>query len=321
MPATHHDVSVRWETLGTYGFLAVDDPACLDAAHEIALDELAAVDRTCSRFRTDSDVSRANARPGEWTEVDPLLVAAVDVAVDAARLSDGLVDPCLGRSLLLLGYDADLAVVRERRTGPATVPAPPPPSGWREIRTDPDGALRVPTGCQIDLGATAKAWASDLVAASIVDRLGCHLVVSLGGDVRIGTPPGAAPRPWTVQVTERPADPDGELVTLDGGGLATSSTTARRWAHAEVRCTTSWTRAPGCRPTRDWRTVTATGPTCVSANIATTAALVLGPEAPAWLEGHGVTARLVDRDGSVRRIGHWPQAPATTTAKQSMGWN
>ncbi len=60
VPATHHDVSVRWETLGTYGFLAVDDPACLDAAHEIALDELAAVDRTCSRFR---DGLRRRAAP------------------------------------------------------------------------------------------------------------------------------------------------------------------------------------------------------------------------------------------------------------------
>jgi FAD:protein FMN transferase len=33
---------------------------------------------------------------------------------------------------------------------------------------------------------------------------------------------------------------------------------------------------------------------------------VLGAEAPAWLEEHGVTARLVAADGAVRRTGDWP---------------
>jgi thiamine biosynthesis lipoprotein len=55
-----------------------------------------------------------------------------------------------------------------------------------------------------------------------------------------------------------------------------------------------------------WRTVTATGPTCVAANVATTAGIVLGPDAERWLTDRGVDARLVDVDGRVHRAGRWP---------------
>ncbi len=76
------------------------------------------------------------------------------------------------------------------------------------------------------------------------------------------------------------------------------------------------------RPTDEhWRTATATGATCVAANVATTAALVLGAAAPAWLEANDVTARLVDRDGAVTRIGAWPEPAPTPTTQPTNGWN
>ena len=52
--------------------------------------------------------------------------------------------------------------------------------------------------------------------------------------------------------------------------------------------------------------MTATGPTCAAANTATTAAVVLGAEAPGWLTARGVAARLVAADGRVRTTGGWP---------------
>ena len=55
-----------------------------------------------------------------------------------------------------------------------------------------------------------------------------------------------------------------------------------------------------------WRSATAAAATCVDANIAATAAIVLGNEAPRWLEAAGVPARLVDRWGAVARIAGWP---------------
>src|SRR5664279_5605353 len=213
-----------------------------------------------------------------------------------------------------LGYDAGHEVVRTRTTGPTHhVQAPPRTGAWREVGLDQRGSVRVPEGCALDLGATAKAWASDLVARSVVDALECEVVVSLGGDVRVDRPDQAAPTSWPVRITERPREaepgPDGvrpTTVWLDSGGLATSSTTGRRWqrgsdsVHHVLDPRTAL-------PTREhWRTVTATGPTCLAANTASTAALVLGELAVPWLEERQVSARLVSRAGTVHITGEWP---------------
>ncbi len=311
--------SLTWRALGTYVYLATADPAQLGPAQAMAQAVLAEVDRTCSRFRSDSDLMRANARPGRWVAVDPLLVAAVSVAVEAAEHTDGLVDPCLGRSMVQLGYDADLDEVRRRPAPTApdptspdpTSPGPPPAprrGAWRDIGLDPDGAVRVPHGCSLDLGATAKAWAADLVAATLVDGLGCGVVVSLGGDIRCDAPPDSSGPGWPVRVTERPGEGRGQTVWLAGGGLATSSTTVRRWSSGgPVRHHIVDPRT-GLPTTGPWRTVTATGPTSVAANTASTAALVLGDQARPWLRDRSVTARLVSDTGAVHAVGSWPCA-------------
>lgn len=307
--------SARWKALGTYAFLATGDPTVLDAARVLARQVLDAVDRSCSRFRDDSDLTRANARPGHWVPVDPLLVAAVGVAVESARETDGLVDPLLGRPMAWLGYDADFEVVRRvNDPTPATPPPTPRPGAWREIGIDPESAILVPAGCSLDLGATAKAWASDLVAAAVVERFGCEVMVSLGGDVRMDGPDGSAPSTWPVAVTEHPEGADPEVVWLEGGGLATSSTTRRRWArHGQVRHHLLDPRT-GLPTSGPWRTVTATGATSVAANTATTAALVLGDDAEGWLIRKSVTGRLVSHEGRVHTIGGWPAEPDARTS-------
>ena len=295
--ATTHQ---RWSLWGTYAFLAVDDPALLPRARELADALLAGVEREVSRFRAGSDLSRANACAGTWSPAGPLLVAATRAALWAALSTDGLVDPCLGRALVSLGYDADLAAVRRRTTW--RVPSALPRLGaWRELEVRRD-AVRVPAGSALDLGATGKAWAADLVATTVATSLGCTAVVSLGGDVSVQGP-GA---PWPVQVSETPAG-DGPVVWV-GGGLATSSTLVRRWrgpSGAVVHHVLDpRTGAPAAEV---HRTVTCGGADALAANTASTAALVLGDAAPGWLASRGVTARLVDAHGVVRTVGDWPE--------------
>jgi thiamine biosynthesis lipoprotein len=53
--------------------------------------------------------------------------------------------------------------------------------------------------------------------------------------------------------------------------------------------------------------VSATGPSATAANIATTAAIVLGDEAVRWLTEREVAARLVAEDGTVALTPGWPQ--------------
>ena len=292
-----------FEALGTYVHLATSDAALLDRAVAVAGSVLTTIDRTCSRFRRDSDLSRVNARAGHAVPVDPVLVAAVRVAIAAAHESDGLVDPCLGAQLVALGYDADLGVVALRPDQPWR-PLPRHPAGaWRDVEVE-DETVRVPRGISLDLGATAKAWAADLVALTILEELGSGCVVSLGGDIRV-VGDDRVPS-WPVRVTEKPDDQGGTWVWLDAGGLATSSTVVRRWRAGGAERHHLVDPRTGLPVDGPWRTVTATGPTSVAANVATTAALVLGAEAVDWLDARGIDARLVGRDGRTTRTGTWP---------------
>ena len=298
----------RFGAFGSYGFLTVRRPSLLDHALRLTESVVADIDATCSRFRTDSDLSRANAAAGRWIGVDPLLVAAVSVACEAAAATGGLVNPLLGRTLVELGYDRDLRQLSPPcatvMPGDAPEPETPALDAWRAIGLNPDGSIRVPEATALDLGSTGKAWAADLVAAAIAHELGVAALVSVGGDVRI-VPDD---EPWQVAVSEDPAGPVHQVVSLVDGGLATSSTRIRRWSHAGAVRHHLLDPRTGQPVDEVWRTVTATGPSCVAANTATTAAIVMGAGAPGWLEERGVSARLHPAVGAPVTSAGWPSA-------------
>jgi thiamine biosynthesis lipoprotein len=292
--------------------LVVADPERLDTAWAAVHRLLRDVDLACSRFRSDSELAGLNSSPEAAVHVSPLLARAVDVALRAARLTGGAVDPTVGTAVRLTGYDRDFSVL-PNDGAPLRLEARRVP-GWRSVEFDRARRLvRLPPGVEIDLGATAKALAADLAAEAAHVAAGCPVLVSLGGDVAVR---GAPPEGWRVQVGEDSGAPiaDGEeVVAIQAGGLATSSTTVRRWRRGGVELhhiVDPWTGLPAAAP---WRTVSVAARTCVDANTATTAAVVLGEGAIAWLEAARLPARLVDRTGAVRRVAGWPE-PAVGVA-------
>ncbi len=294
----------RWRAIGTYVHLAVGESAALAEAQALAEEVLDEVDRACSRFRADSDLNRANAAAGTWVRVHPLLAAATQAAVGAAYETDGLVDPCLGRTIVSLGYDRTFQRLLERDPDQwATQLERPRADAWREVAVDLEGRVRVPTGVSLDLGATAKAWASDLIALTVYEELGVSALVSLGGDIRIAPDDEAG---WPVNITERPDEIGGETILLHSGGLATSSTRVRRWTTRGGEFHHLLDPRTGLPAEGPWCTATVTASSSLSANTATTAALVLGAEAVNWLTERSVTARLIGRDGQVQLVGDWP---------------
>jgi thiamine biosynthesis lipoprotein len=326
-----------WRALGTYVQLVVAGSPNLDAARDLATRMLDDVDRTCSRFRDDSDLTRANRNAGRWARVDPMLVAAVTAALRAADETGGLVDPTLGLSLAAAGYDRDYDAVRSSE-GPAAIPIAAVPNAWRQLELDPDGAIKVPAGVALDLGATGKAFASDLISAAIADRIGTGCVLSLGGDVAVGTPqPSGRPAvsgdtrngasaasddtadpdddsvaddaavPWQVTISETPDDDPVAMVTLPYGGMATSTVLARRWQRGGQVMHHVLDPATGRSIDPIWRTATVAAHTCLAANTASTATLILGAAAEDWLRSRPVSARLVARDGQVRYVGDWTE--------------
>ncbi|HEY1734012.1 MAG TPA: FAD:protein FMN transferase [Acidimicrobiales bacterium] len=121
------------------------------------------MDRAASRFRSDSELSRVHRAGGNPVVVSDGLLEAVRVALGAATATDGAVDPTVGPALCRLGYDRDFADVVGGRRG--ALPEPHPVPGWRAVEIDETrGTVRLPPGVELDLGATAKALASDRVA-------------------------------------------------------------------------------------------------------------------------------------------------------------
>jgi thiamine biosynthesis lipoprotein len=301
-------ISAGWRALGTSVVVAVTDAAVLPAAREVVASEIAALDLACSRFRDDSDLSRLNAAAGVPVVVSPLLAEAIRVALRAARLTDGDVDPTVGTCMTAIGYDADFALVG--RDGPALSGPSRPAPGWGCVTISDDLPLvGLPPGVSLDLGATAKALGADRAASAAARACGCGVLVGLGGDIAVAGPP--PPRGWPVRVTDdhaAAAEAPGQSITLAGGGLATSSSTVRHWQRGGVELhhiVDPHTGAPAPSP---YRTVSVAAASCVDANIASTAAMVRGAAAPDWLERTGLPARLVTLDGVILHLNHWPTA-------------
>ena len=294
--------------LGSSLRLVVTKPAGLLAA-KAAVDEVVkAIDLAASRFRNDSELSRLNASPEQAVTLSPLLAQAIAAALRGAELTDGAVDPTIGSAVRLAGYDADFTAVPANGE-PIQLIAHRVP-GWRALRFNPHSrTLRLPRGVELDLGATAKALASDLAAAAASKAIaGGGVLVSLGGDIAVAGE--APPDGWPVQASEdssAPIDDDEETVTITSGGLATSSTTIRRWTRGGVVLHHIIDPATGLPAQSPWRTATVVAATCVDANIASTAAIVMGHKTLAWLEAHRLPARLVDHTGKVRRVAGWPE--------------
>jgi thiamine biosynthesis lipoprotein len=163
---------------------------------------------------------------------------------------------------------------------------------------------------QLDLGATVKGWAADQAAARITRQLECGVLVSLGGDTAVaGEPPAGG---WQIRVQAKTAlpseQPDGptQVVRIRDGGLATSSTAARRWRRGgDVLHHILDPRT--CRPAQSvWRTVSVAAATCADANTAATAAIIRGHAALNWLTALRLPARLVEQDGAVHVLNAWP---------------
>lgn len=298
-----------WRALGTEVELQVLDAGELGWAAARARDLLDEVDLACSRFRPDSDLARANACAGRWTPVSPVLVGAVIVALDAAQDTNGRVDPTLGGALEAGGYDRTFELLVAASDEPCGLPALLRPGAWREIDVR-DGAVLVPRGVRLDLGATGKAFAADLVAADLAERLVSPSIISVGGDVAVSRPPGCASHDWPVDVAETRPDLadrpfDTLTVELTAGGLATSTVRARRWRRGGREWHHVLDPRNGLPVAGPWRSATALGHTCSAANTASTAALVLGDEAPTWLAEHDVAALLVDDAGQRHATPRW----------------
>jgi thiamine biosynthesis lipoprotein len=308
----------RWRALGTTAVLWAPAPR-IDAALAAANREIAAINAAANRFDPDSELSQVNAAGGRRREISVRALDALRLAIDAAELTGGAVDPTVGQTMHELGYDRDWDLL-------VHVPSHEPlrdgvVSGrftngrgrqrgrWRSVQLweDPP-AVRIPPTIRLDLGATAKALAADLGASAAADAAAGGVLLSLGGDVATSGP--SPDGGWPIRVCDDHRDGDTgpvQDIVIESGGLATSSLIPRRWYHEGRAVHHIVDPRTGAPASPCWRTVSVAAADCAQANIAATAAIVLGNEAPGWLSAQELPARLVAADGSVSFQGDWPR--------------
>ncbi|MGG5175912.1 FAD:protein FMN transferase [Pseudarthrobacter sp. J1763] len=301
----------NWKVWGLEASLTVTDASVLNAAEEIVREVIAQVDAAGSRFRPDSELAKLQPELASGATVSSTLALLVAGALDAARWTDGAVDPTLGRDMDALGYDRDLTEVklRSRLKHPSassvvvqvrTIGRAP---GWERVKLT-GRTLQIPQTLRLDLGATAKAIAADMAADRVAATLGTGVLVSLGGDIAT-----AGPAPlggWQVLVQDLAQDPWQQVGLAAGHAMATSSTQKRRWVQKGKEVHHILDPRFGTPAEPVWRSVTVAAPTCLQANAYSTAGIVRGFGAVDWFKAAGVAARFVDQQHRVVTTGGWP---------------
>jgi len=164
----------RWtfEAIGTRWQIDSFEPIAPEvrASVQLLIDDF---DRTWSRFRPDSDVTRMSRTAGRWTlEHADVLLGLYD-RLD--QVTAGAVNPLVGQALSDLGYDAHYSL-RPRATV-ASVPS------WASLRRS-GATVSTDEAVLLDVGAAGKGLAVDLVVDAL-DQAGVQeVMVDAGGDLR-----------------------------------------------------------------------------------------------------------------------------------------
>ena len=239
------------------------------------------VELALTRFIPDSELCLVNGDPRTEVPLSPLLTAALAVAADARRMSDGLFDVGIGSAIHAWGYDRTFADLEDL----CAVPTRPHVGTW----SVEGSTLRRAPGTTIDLGGIAKGWTCDLA----VDR-GIASIVSAGGDVRSSDPETA------VKVIDPWGNP-AATVRLGIGALATSSVARRRWRVGDGEANHLIDPRTTTPTTSAILSATAVTATAVDAETAAKTVLLMSEDGLAWADRQSWIrgALVVWHDGSV----------------------
>ena len=204
--------------------VVVGDPGLV----EMAVDHLDDLEARWSRFRPDSEISRLNTAGGAPCQVSAPTRSLVALAIEAWRLTGGLVDAGVLAAVTDAGYDRPFDQI-----DPAAAPRPrrrrrwTPPPALTDIEITGD-IVQLPTGLTIDPGGIGKGFAADLVTEELMQAGADGALVNVGGDLRVrGVGPDGPG--WTIDLDHEAAEGPLARIGLADGAVATSTTLRRRW--------------------------------------------------------------------------------------------
>lgn len=268
-------------------FLVDADGTAADVAVAAAEAEIRRLEEALSRFDPRSELSRLN-RIGRLVP-GPDLFRVVHAALDARERTGGRFDPTVLPAVRAAGYDRDLAAVAGGDPRPADAPVP----GGGDVRFDTrTGEIVLGPGVELDLGGIAKGDAADR-AVRILAHAGPAVAV-VGGDAAASGPRRDGDG-WPIAV-----DGTGLVLSIRGGGLATSGTDRRRWTRGGVPQHHVIDPATGAPARTDLVRATSSGASATEAEALATELLLLGSTDGGRRAGElGVAAVLTTADGPV----------------------
>lgn len=263
-------------------------------ALDLAVAEVRRIERTYSRYRPDSIVSRINAAAGDGqgVVVDDETAGLLDFAAQLHALSDGLFDITSG--VLRRAWHFQVGRLPEAGEVESLLPL----VGWQHVawrRAERRVALTQP-GMELDFGGFGKEYAADRAAAVLLEAGVRHGYVNLGGDLRVlGPRPDGSP--WSIGI-QHPRQPDATVAGLPiaGGALATSGDYERfmdvngqRYCHI-LDPRTGW-------PVRHWQSISVVAPLCTAAGALSTIAMLKQEQALDFLRAQGADYLAIDARG------------------------
>ncbi len=248
-------------------------------------------ERSLSRFRIDSELSRLNLHAGRPIKVSQILWDVFKASVEAEKMTGGLINPLILNALINAGYDQSFDLLPHAANSAfsefeAVVPS------LRDIMTDPSTqTICLPEGAQLDFGGVAKGWA----AHQAMERLKVDgpSLVNAGGDIAISglNLNGEA---WPIGI-EDPFQPDKdfEILYIENGGIATSGRDYRHWMRNGRNQHHIIDPNSGQPAETDILTATVIAPTVMQAEALAKAVLISGSQIGlSWLDNDETLAGL-----------------------------
>ena len=164
-----------------------------EAARE-AKERLLALDALWSATREGSDVARLNSGAGEAIALSPKTMRLLRMSEEVREETKGALDVTLAPLLQLWGFTGGV----HRVPTAEEIEAARALTGAGKLKLDEAaGTARLEKGSSVELGAVAKGYAGELVAAELKSRGVRSAILDLGGNIEvIGAREGGAP--WRI---------------------------------------------------------------------------------------------------------------------------
>jgi thiamine biosynthesis lipoprotein len=264
---------------------------------KLAIDEVLRIERTYSRYTTDSIIAKINQQAGcGAVQCDDETWALFKFASQLFDQSDGLFDITSG--VLRQAWDFKNPEVPSSQKLEALLPL----VGWEKVVLQ-DQSIALPlAGMEVDLGGFGKEYAADRAAQVLKEKGVTHGYVNLAGDMRFLGPKPTG-EPWMIGIQDpRALDQVVATLPITMGGLATSGDYERYFELNGQRYCHVLNPKTGM-PVSYWRSVSVTSPATVVSGCTTTMAMLKEAEGLAFLQATGFDFFAIDHTGKV----HLPQ--------------